>query len=82
VAGLLAGLEGESMGITNEEKLTARIKKAGRDFIEFDLTIYDDTISGELIMPRHEFWEFIQEQKVTLLADSEEDRLLIMAATS
>ena len=68
------------MDITNEGKLTARIKKAGPEFIEFDLTIYDDTISGELIMPRQEFWKFIQEQNVTLLADSEEDRLLIMAA--
>lgn len=61
-----------------EGKLTARLKKVGPEFIEFELTIFDPTVCGELIMPREAFFNFIKEQGVDIVADTEEERILYM----
>ncbi|MBN9386448.1 MAG: hypothetical protein J0I20_00215 [Chloroflexi bacterium] len=63
-------------GITNEKKLTARLKQVSPEFIVFDLTIYDPTITGELILPPEQFRAFLQEQKVSIVTETEEDYIL------
>lgn len=61
-----------------EGKLTARLRKVSPQFIEFDLTIFDPTVSGELIMPPEAFFNFIKEQKVQIIAETEDERILYM----
>lgn len=62
----------------DETKLTARLKKVGPKFVEFELTIVDPTVTGELILPPEEFLNFLHEQSVTLLQETEDDRVLRM----
>lgn len=62
----------------SEKKLTARLKQVGPEFIVFDLTIYDPTICGELILPPEQFRAFLREQNVTVIAETEEEQILKM----
>lgn len=63
---------------STEGKLTARLKKVGPQFIEFELMIIDPTVTGELIMPREAFLNFIKEQGVDIVAETEEERILYL----
>jgi hypothetical protein len=58
-----------------EGKLTARLKEVSPQFIVFELSIFDPTIAGELILPPAEFFEFLREQKVELVLETEDDRI-------
>ncbi len=61
-----------------EKKLTARLQKIETEFVFFELTIYDPSIAGEMILPYRQFVEFMHEQNVELITESEEDRVLLM----
>ncbi|HEX2912094.1 MAG TPA: hypothetical protein VH186_14895 [Chloroflexia bacterium] len=63
---------------TNQGQLLAHLKQVGPQFVFFELTIYDPTVSGELIMPYPEFVNFLREQGVSIVADTEEERILLM----
>lgn len=63
-------------------RLIARLKKVGPDFIEFDLTILDPTITGELILPPAQFIAFLREQNVTIITETEEELILTMKLES
>ncbi|MDB5080625.1 MAG: hypothetical protein JWP00_2549 [Chloroflexi bacterium] len=63
-------------------KLTARLKKVGPDFIEFELAIIDPTITGDLILPPAQFKAFLVEQNVTIIAATEEEHILKMKLDS
>ena len=65
-----------------EKKLTARLKKVGPEFIVFELTIYDPTINGELILPPEQFRAFLREQNVTIITETEEELILKMKLDS
>ncbi len=58
--------------------LTARLKKVGPAFIEFELCIFDPTITGDLILPPAQFIAFLHEQNVTIIAETEEELILKM----
>ncbi len=57
-------------------ELLARLLEVGPEFVKFELTIYDPTIAGELILPYPQFTAFLQEQGVELIANNEEERIL------
>lgn len=62
--------------------LTARLKKVGPEFIEFELTINDPSITGELILPPAQFMAFLQEQNVTIITETEEELIMKMKLES
>ena len=67
---------------TIEKKLTARLKQVGPEFIVFELTIYDPTICGELILPLEQFRAFVREQNVSIISETEEEVILNLKLSS
>jgi hypothetical protein len=63
---------------SQQVKLTARLKKVGPQFVEFELVIIDSTVCGELIMYREAFWNFVKEQGVKIMAETEEERIMLL----
>jgi hypothetical protein len=66
------------MSVPGNGKLTARLLLVGPHFVTFELTIYDPSIAGELILPYRQFTEFMREQNVELVAETEEERIMLM----
>lgn len=63
---------------TNQGRLTARLKEVRDKFVFFELTIYDPSVAGEMILPYAEFVNFLREQNVTLVSETEEEYVLKM----
>ncbi len=61
-----------------EGHMSARLLRVAPEYVIMELTIIDPTISGEIILPFPQFVEFVETQKIKIIQETEDERILGM----